>query len=93
MTRRPRRFAIERSYAAPAAGLRAFADPALKGAWFAARIRDRVELDFRVGGGELRGGTARRLAPVQGRYHAIVPDQRIVFAYDLLRDDRRSRSR
>jgi uncharacterized protein YndB with AHSA1/START domain len=83
-------FTIERQYdCTPAQAFSAFADPALKARWFAvpADWENRVwELDFRVGGGEVnRGGPAG--SPVhtfRSRYHDIVADERIVFAYDLL---------
>ncbi len=87
-------FTIERQYdCTPAQTFSAFSDPKLKGRWFAVpeSFEDRVwELDFRVGGGEVnQGGPAG--GPVysfRSRYHDIVAAERIVFAYDLLRDDR-----
>jgi uncharacterized protein YndB with AHSA1/START domain len=87
-------FTIERRYGcSPPQTFSAFADPALKREWFALPDDwpDAVwELDFRVGGGEInRGaspdGTHRAF---HSRYHDIVPDERIVFAYDLLLDHR-----
>jgi uncharacterized protein YndB with AHSA1/START domain len=87
-------FTIERQYdCSPSQTFSAFADPELKGAWFAvpAEWENRTwELDFRVGGGEInRGGPPG--SPVhtfRSRYHDIVADERIVFAYDLLVDER-----
>ena len=87
-------FTIERNYnCSPSQAFRGFSDPELKRQWFAnpAGWPDPIwELDFRVGGGEVnRGGPAG--SPVhtfRSRYHDIVPDERIVFAYDLLVDDR-----
>jgi uncharacterized protein YndB with AHSA1/START domain len=87
-------FTIERSYAwTPQQTFAAFSDPALRRQWFAnpGNWADAEwELDFRVGGGELSSG-----GPAGGphyafksRFHDIVQDERIVFAYDLLRDHR-----
>jgi uncharacterized protein YndB with AHSA1/START domain len=87
-------FTIERQYdCSPSQTFSAFADPELKGAWFAVpeSFENRVwELDFRVGGGEVNqggpaGGSVRTF---RSHYHDIVADERIVFAYDLLLDDR-----
>src|SRR5438105_1044900 len=71
----------------------AFADPELKRRWFGAPeswADANWELDFRVGGAELSvgrdpGGT---LHEFRSRYHDIVDGERIVFAYDLLLDER-----
>ena len=82
-------FSIERTYdASPARVYAAFADPELKSRWFGGPpewTRAEHVMDFRVGGRELeRGG------PPDGpehrfdaRYHEIVPNERIVFAYDM----------
>jgi uncharacterized protein YndB with AHSA1/START domain len=87
-------FAIERRYDhAPRQTFSAFADPALKRQWFA--VPDdwadaEWTLDFRVGGGEVNRGRAPdgRHRAFVSRYHDIVADERIVFAYDLLVDRR-----
>jgi uncharacterized protein YndB with AHSA1/START domain len=52
--------------------------------------REAWELDFRVGGEEVnRGPGPGGVAVVfRSRYHDIVPDERIVFAYDLELDHR-----
>ena len=88
-------FTIERTYsAAPARVFKAFADLESKKAWFKGPPEWEHlghTLDFRVGGREVeRGG------PKEGPVHAfdaiyldIVPDQRIVFAYDMHLGDRR----
>jgi uncharacterized protein YndB with AHSA1/START domain len=87
-------FTIERQYdCTPAQTFSAFSDPKLKGRWFAVpeSFEDRVwELDFRVGGGEVNQGgpPGGPVYSFRSRYHDIVPEERIVFAYDLLRDDR-----
>jgi len=82
-------FTIERGYpAAPAAVFAAFAEPARKAIWFAGPDDWRHgphELDFRIGGREqVSGGPADGPTHTfQGVYLDIVPDQRIVFAYDM----------
>jgi uncharacterized protein YndB with AHSA1/START domain len=87
-------FTIERQYACtPSQTFSAFADPELKGRWFAVpeRFDNRVwDLDFRVGGGEVNSGgpAGGSVHTFRSRYHDIVTDERIVFAYDLLLDDR-----
>ena len=88
-------FVIERIYAAaPARVFNAWADPAAKARWFAGPdewVRGARELDFRVGGRERVSG-----GPVSGpvhafdcRYQDIVPNQRIVYAYDMHLDEKR----
>ena len=82
-------FVIERTYdASPARVFGAWADPAIKARWFAGPEEwgpTEFELDFRLGGREIsRGGPPG--GPVhsyEARYHDIVPEQRIVYAYDL----------
>lgn len=87
-------FTIERQYdCSPAQTFSAFADPELKEAWFAIPTdwENRVwELDFRVGGGEVNSGRppGGSVHTFRSRYHDIVLDERIVFAYDLSVDDR-----
>jgi uncharacterized protein YndB with AHSA1/START domain len=87
-------FTIERQYdCTPSQAFSAFADPELKGQWFAvpASWENRIwELDFRVGGGEVNSGgpAGSPVRTFRSRYHDIVTDERIVFAYDLLVDDR-----
>ncbi len=88
-------FVIERSYdASPARVYSAWADPIVKRRWFAGPDEwgtGRHELDFRVGGREInRGGPAG--GPVytfNALYQDIVPDQRIVYTYDMHVDDTR----
>ncbi len=88
-------FVVERRYdASPARVFAAWADPAVKARWFVGpddwESSDH-ELDFRVGGREIsRGGLPG--GPVyayEGRYQDIVPDERIVVAYDMHLDQTR----
>jgi uncharacterized protein YndB with AHSA1/START domain len=87
-------FTIERRYrCAPHETFRAFADPELKRQWFAnpGNWPDAVwQLDFRVGGGEINSGgpPGGRHNAFRSRFHDIVENERIVFAYDLLHDHR-----
>jgi uncharacterized protein YndB with AHSA1/START domain len=86
-------FTIERQYdCTPSQTFSAFSDPDLKRQWFAnpAGWENGVwEFDFRVGGGEVNSGGPPdgSIHTFKSRYHAIVADQRIVFAYDLLVDE------
>jgi uncharacterized protein YndB with AHSA1/START domain len=88
-------FVIERSYAAsPARVFKAWADPKAKARWFVGPDEWETsdhELDFRVGGRErVSGGPPG--GPVHafdGRYQDIVPDQRIVYTYDMHLDEKR----
>ena len=87
-------FVIERTYAAsPARVFKAWADPKAKARWFADpdEREAKYELDFRVGGREVnRGGPPG--GPVytyDARYQDIVPDERIVYTYDMHLDQKR----
>lgn len=88
-------FTIERTYAAPPARVfQAFADESTKQRWF--RMPDhwvgkQHSLDFRVGGRELnRGGPPEgTVHTFDARFHEIVENERIVYAYDLFLDDTR----
>jgi uncharacterized protein YndB with AHSA1/START domain len=87
-------FAVERTYeASPARVFAAWADPAAKGRWFGSPD-DRageLELDFRVGGRELNRGTAPtgQTYTFEAYYQDIVPDERIVYTYEMQLDDQR----
>jgi len=87
-------FTIERRYpCTPRETFSAFVDPELKRQWFAnpGNWPDAVwELDFRVGGGEIHSGGSPggRHNAFRSRFHDIVENERIVFAYDLLHDHR-----
>lgn len=85
-------FTVERHYDAPLARVfEAFADPEIKARWSCHDNWGAVEFDFRNGGREVsRGGPPG--GPVytfDGRYHDIVPENRIVFTYDMYRDETR----
>lgn len=87
-------FVIERTYeASPARVFHAFADPVAKARWFGGPGDWGTEstMDFRVGGRETsrggpKGGTVHSF---DARYQDIVPNQRIIYSYDLHLDDRR----
>jgi uncharacterized protein YndB with AHSA1/START domain len=91
-------FVVERTYdASPARLFAAWADPAAKARWFAGPDEWGTadsELDFRVGRREINRGGPKGgpVHPFDGRYQDIVPDQRIVFTYDISSTRRGSRS-
>jgi uncharacterized protein YndB with AHSA1/START domain len=86
-------FVIERTYDIPVDQVfRAWADPILKARWFAGSaeaLGAGYELDFRVGGREVnRGGPPG--GPVyiyESQFRDIVPEQRIVYTYEMFADD------
>jgi uncharacterized protein YndB with AHSA1/START domain len=89
-------FTIERVYdATPARVFAAWADPAAKRRWFVGPAGKWKELsreqDFQVGGRErVSGGfSGSPVSSFDGRYLDIVPDQRIVYAYDMHLDKTR----
>jgi len=83
-------FAIERTYdAAPARVFDAWAKPETKIRWFAPErhgwTKSTHDVDFRVGGREqivvdVVGGQSHAF---DGRYWDIIPNQRIVYTYDM----------
>ncbi|HXZ00281.1 MAG TPA: SRPBCC family protein [Stellaceae bacterium] len=87
-------FSLERIYdASPARVFAAWASAEAKARWFNGGEEwtpiERV-LDFRIGArehvsGAWRGGTVSRF---DARYHDIVANERIVYAYDMHLDDR-----
>ena len=87
-------FTIERRFRqSPEQTFQAFADPELRQRWF--RVPDswtdtQWSLDFRIGGNELNAGRDERghHHAFRGRFHDIVDGERIVFASDMLLDDR-----
>jgi uncharacterized protein YndB with AHSA1/START domain len=83
-------FVIERSYAAlPARVFKAWAEPAAKARWFAGppdKWQETIrEFDFRVGGRERVSGIwpGGKVSAFDGHYQDIVPDQRIIYSYDM----------
>ena len=92
-------FTIQRRYpASPAQVFAAFADPKAKARWTASPdsvadgdTEDYMEFDFRLGGHERFGfempdGTTYSYDAV---YYDIVPDQRIVYCYEMYADGAR----
>ena len=85
-------FTIERTYDRPPTRVfEAWADPGLKARWFGGGTDDApidFDTDFRVGGHERdRVEPGTDAAPAyDARFHDIVPDERIVFTYDLTLD-------
>jgi len=83
-------FVIERSYpAAPAKVYFALSDPAAKKRWFAdpdSPMSSRHEMDFRVGGKEVNAGGPKDgpIYTFNAAYQDIVPNERIVYSYDML---------
>ncbi len=88
-------FFIERTYDVPVALVfRAWADPMLKARWFAGSadaLGAGYELDFRVGGREAnRGGPpGGPLYTYESKFHDIVPEQRIIYTYEMYADENR----
>lgn len=88
-------FVIERRFTvAPAKVFNSWADVALKKRWFScddAMVATEFSLDFRPGGREINrvaipGGEVHMF---QGVYLDIVPDRRIIYAYDMHLGDKR----
>ncbi len=81
-------FVIERDYhATPARVFAAWADVKAKGQWFGPGGEHRHELDFRLGGREhfeVAGGDA--VYSYDALYEDIVPDERIVYTYNMHRN-------
>jgi uncharacterized protein YndB with AHSA1/START domain len=89
-------FTIERRYDVPSATVfAAWADPAAKARWFSWPSEWEVtphQFDFRVGGREVHRGGPRG-GPVhtyRAIYWDIVPDERIVYTYEMLMDETRA---
>jgi len=88
-------FTVERIYdASPARVFEAFANLEAKSRWFKHPQEPKsakAEMDFRVGGRETnvggqKGGPTHAFNAV---YHDIVPNERIIYAYDMHLDDKR----
>ncbi len=88
-------FVIKRTLdATPARVFAAWAHKEKKGHWFGgpdAWERSDHEFDFRVGGREYLSGGPPGTPPhiFNASYHDIVPDQRIVYSYDMHIGDKR----
>ena len=87
-------FVVERTYETPPSRVfAAWADPAAKGRWFADPDQGagEFELDFRVGGREFNRGTAPngQAYTFEARYQDIVPDERILYTYEMHLDEKR----
>jgi uncharacterized protein YndB with AHSA1/START domain len=82
-------FTIERTYPAPPARVfAAWSEPDAKRRWFGSAREH--ELDFRVGGAErLVARMESAVYTYDARYQDIVADERIVYSYDMHRDDDR----
>jgi uncharacterized protein YndB with AHSA1/START domain len=84
-------FVVERRYeASPARAFAAWADPEAKARWYVDSDA-RLEVDFRVGGRERSRGIAPdgRAYRYEAVFQDIVPDQRIVYTYDMLIEETR----
>ena len=87
-------FVVERVLdASPARVFAAFATPEGKDRWFAgpgAWTREIREMDFREGGRErVRGVWPGGSSDFRATYHDIVPDQRIVYSYEMFNNEAR----
>jgi uncharacterized protein YndB with AHSA1/START domain len=88
-------FSLERTYdASPARVFAAFADPEQKAAWFAGPPEwplAAFEVDFRIGGRETNRGGPKEgpMHSFDALYYDIVPDERIVYSYEMHLDDKR----
>ena len=87
-------FTLDRIYdASPARVFKAWADPAIKARWFAGiegwRQLER-SMDFRIGGKERLSGRKGSgvVSTFDAVYHDIVPDERIIYCYDMRLDSR-----
>lgn len=87
-------FTLERVYdAVPARVFKACADPAIKERWFVGPADwQRLEraMDFRVGGKERLSGRKGSgvISTFDSVYLDIVPDERIIYSYDMRLDGR-----
>jgi uncharacterized protein YndB with AHSA1/START domain len=88
-------FTIERRYdVSPETVFGAWADPAAKAHWFswpAEWVVTPHELDFRVGGREAHSGgpSGGPVHTYRAIYWDIVPDERIVYTYEMLMNEAR----
>jgi len=88
-------FCIERTYpASPAQVFKALTDPAAKAKWFTGGTGYTLlarEMDVRPGGREHVKGRKDSgvVTTFDALYHDVVPDERIVYAYEMHLDDRK----
>lgn len=86
-------FTIERTYpASPARVFAAFATPEAKARWFGApdeMLSGDREFDFRIGGHERMATKGETTYIFDAVYYDIVPDERIVTAYEMYANDDR----
>ena len=88
-------FVIERIYHAPVTQVfEAWAEPVLKARWFAGSVEALgagYHLDFRVGGREVNraGPPGGPVYTYQSEFHDIVPEQRIIYTYEMYADETR----
>jgi uncharacterized protein YndB with AHSA1/START domain len=88
-------FSLERTYdASPARVFAAFADGEQKSRWFGGPddwSEPVFEFDFRVGGRETNRGGPKDgpIHSFEALYYDIVPDERIVYSYEMHLDDKR----
>jgi uncharacterized protein YndB with AHSA1/START domain len=83
---------LQRTYdAKPARVFAAFADREAKSQWFGGGDELQWDLDFRVGGREVNIGRAESgmVFALAAVYQDIVPDERIVYSYDMKMNDER----
>jgi uncharacterized protein YndB with AHSA1/START domain len=81
-------YVVTRTYdASPRRTFAAWAEPEAKARWFAGGESD-FDLDFRVGGVERHSGAAPdgRAYRFRGVYNEIVPDERIIYSYEMYID-------
>jgi uncharacterized protein YndB with AHSA1/START domain len=82
-------FVVRRTYDASARRtFAAWSDPEAKARWFGGG-QSEFDLDFRVGGVERHRGAAPdgRAYRFRGVYHEIVPNERIIYSYEMFIDD------
>ncbi|HEY6669511.1 MAG TPA: SRPBCC family protein [Methyloceanibacter sp.] len=88
-------FVIERKFDAPPQRVfAAFADPTIKSRWFKGPDEWEAgpkEFDFRVGGHERSSGGPKggMVHSFNARYQDIVPNERIIYSYDMNLDEKR----
>jgi uncharacterized protein YndB with AHSA1/START domain len=88
-------FVTERSYpAAPSRVFFALSDKQAKAKWFTGPEEwgpEKHEMDFRVGGRETSTGGPKEgpRHTFEAVYQDIVPDERIIYSYDMYLDDKR----